>query len=321
MADAARLHVHDRLAGTGVGHDDVDELDVGALGRAMTPWTVCGTGSSTVGDGQRAALRAGAVESVTLAAGAPGSNAVRGKQSGTTAPWGSRDAVAGRRRAVSPRPRPGPRSRRGCRATASVSRLDVSRRLSDDGHDECGGDGSEPLAAAGETQPVGVVPLDRHRRAHGIREPASASARRRTDLRPVADDLHGDVADLEPRLSHEAGRLGEQGAPDAPASSGRPVPKCAPRSPMPAAQNRASQAAWAATSASEWPSSPRSPGQCRPASHSSRPAIGCRQGVDVDPDPDPRQRQHSSSISRPWARTTGCRGSVDSVERLGQRAL
>ena len=39
---------------------------------------------------------------------------------------------------------------------------------------------------------------------------------------------------------------------------------------MPAAENSASHAAWQATSASEWPSRPRSPGHSRPASHSSR---------------------------------------------------
>ena len=40
-------------------------------------------------------------------------------------------------------------------------------------------------------------------------------------------------------------------APDAPAHSGAEVPKLLPRSPSPAAENSASHAAWAATSASE----------------------------------------------------------------------
>src|SRR5690606_11392922 len=61
-----------------------------------------------------------------------------------------------------------------------------------------------------------------------------------------------------------------QVVPEAPARSGRPVPKCGPRSPSPAAANSASAAACAATSASEWPARPRSPGQCRPPSQSSR---------------------------------------------------
>ncbi len=40
---------------------------------------------------------------------------------------------------------------------------------------------------------------------------ASASARRGPSLRPVADDLHRDVADLEAGGPHPPGRLGEQG--------------------------------------------------------------------------------------------------------------
>src|SRR6478735_364111 len=45
-------------------------------------------------------------------------------------------------------------------------------------------------------------------------------------------------------------------APEAPAHCGSDVPKFEPRSPKAAADRSASQAAWAATSASEWPSSP-----------------------------------------------------------------
>jgi hypothetical protein len=53
--------------------------------------------------------------------------------------------------------------------------------------------------------------------------------------------------------------------PGAPAHSGRDVPKCAPRSPSPAAASSASQAAWAAASPSECPASPVSPGHSSPA--------------------------------------------------------
>ncbi len=61
--------------------------------------------------------------------------------------------------------------------------------------------------------------------------------------------------------------------PEAPDHSGRPVPKCCPRSPRPAAENRALQAAWATTSASEWPARPGpSPSHFRPAHHRSRPS-------------------------------------------------
>ena len=40
---------------------------------------------------------------------------------------------------------------------------------------------------------------------------ASASSRRGADLRSVADDLHGDVADGVAGLAHQAGGLGQQG--------------------------------------------------------------------------------------------------------------
>src|SRR5262249_8559891 len=54
------------------------------------------------------------------------------------------------------------------------------------------------------------------------------------------------------------------------------VPKLAPRSPRPAADSSASQAACAAASPSEWPARPGSPGQCRPARYSGVPALnGC----------------------------------------------
>src|SRR5690606_24071660 len=61
--------------------------------------------------------------------------------------------------------------------------------------------------------------------------------------------------------------------PEAPDHSGRPVPKCCPRSPRPAAENRALQAACATTSASECPARPGpSPSHLSPAHHSSRPS-------------------------------------------------
>src|SRR5689334_19648449 len=64
--------------------------------------------------------------------------------------------------------------------------------------------------------------------------------------------------------------------PDAPAHSGREVPKFSPRSPSPAADSSAVQMACDATSPSEWPSRPASPGHSRPARCSSRePVSGC----------------------------------------------
>ena len=71
---------------------------------------------------------------------------------------------------------------------------------------------------------------------------------------------------------------------------------------MPAAEKSASHAACAATSASEWPSSPRSPGQSSPATHSSRPDPGGGEGVHVDPDADPGQCAHGVSLAARRAR-------------------
>src|SRR6266567_6100828 len=61
--------------------------------------------------------------------------------------------------------------------------------------------------------------------------------------------------------------------PDAPAHSGREVPKLPPRSPSPAADSSAVQMACDATSPSEWPSRPASPGHSRPARYSSRALV------------------------------------------------
>src|SRR6266568_979639 len=64
--------------------------------------------------------------------------------------------------------------------------------------------------------------------------------------------------------------------PDAPAHSGACVPKFPPRSPRPAADSSAVQMACDATSPSEWPSRPASPGHSRPAKYSSRELLsGC----------------------------------------------
>src|SRR5215469_16109971 len=60
--------------------------------------------------------------------------------------------------------------------------------------------------------------------------------------------------------------------PEAPAHSGRDVPKFTPRSPSPAADKSASHAACAATSPSECPARPVSPGHSSPARCKGRPA-------------------------------------------------
>src|ERR1700736_5554324 len=64
--------------------------------------------------------------------------------------------------------------------------------------------------------------------------------------------------------------------PDAPAHSGRDVPKFSPRSPSPAADSNAVHTACDTTSPSEWPSRPASPGHSKPAKYTSREGVsGC----------------------------------------------
>ncbi len=75
--------------------------------------------------------------------------------------------------------------------------------------------------------------------------------------------------------------------PDAPDHSGRPVPKWAPRSPIPAAENSALQAACATTSASECPASP---GPALPEQPGAPQLPPLFEGVDVGTDADLRQR-------------------------------
>lgn len=103
---------------------------------------------------------------------------------------------------------------------------------------------------------------------------ASASARRglKRGLLPMIWMLTLPMVNPVTRTRRAASARRVQ--PEAPAHWGSPVPKWVPRSPIPAALNRASQAEWAATSASEWPWRPVTPGQCRPASHMGRSGSG-----------------------------------------------
>ena len=96
----------------------------------------------------------------------------------------------------------------------------------------------------------------------------------RAHLRAVAQHLHGDVADLEAGGAHPARGLGEQrDARRRRPTPGSAVPKLDPRSPSPEADSSASQAACAATSPSECPSSPcGSSGQASPARCSGTPS-------------------------------------------------
>ena len=126
------------------------------------------------------------------------------------------------------------------------------------------------LAAAGEPEPVGGGRRHRHRRADGRRQRrlglGTARARAGAGCRsPGWRRCRSRSRPPRTRRAVSASRA----APEAPAHSGSDVPKLLPRSPSPAAESSASQAAWAATSASECPSSPcGSSGQASPARRS-----------------------------------------------------
>ena len=94
--------------------------------------------------------------------------------------------------------------------------------------------------------------------------------------------------------------------PEAPAHSGSDVPKFDPRSPSPAAESSASHSACAATSPSEWPSSPcGSSGQAEPGQVQGY-AVGVPVHVDAQPDPGQGARCWRSLTGRimprpvPW---------------------
>ena len=134
--------------------------------------------------------------------------------------------------------------------------------------DQRGGDRGEALAAPGETQSVGRRRRD-GRPAHrtAADSTASASARRGPIRGRLPMTCTDDVADRRsPAAAHQPGRLARAGStPEAPASSGRSVPKTEPRSPSPPADSSASHAACATTSPSECPSQPAgSSGQSQP---------------------------------------------------------
>ena len=108
--------------------------------------------------------------------------------------------------------------------------------------------------------------------------------------RAVADDLHGDVADGVTGLADQSGGLGEQGG----ARGARPTAARRCRTgirgrPSPAAESSASQAAWAATSPSEWPSRPCGSSGQRQTGQVQRDAVD--QPVDVGADADERRKE------------------------------
>src|SRR5665647_504756 len=103
-----------------------------------------------------------------------------------------------------------------------------------------------------------------------VRNASSASRRRGPSLGRLPMICMAMLPITKPALVTILAACASNVTPGAPASSVRSVPKWVPRSPSPAAEKRASQAAWAATSPSEWPASPRSPGQVSPARDNAR---------------------------------------------------
>ena len=115
--------------------------------------------------------------------------------------------------------------------------------------------------------PSVVVAETEHRRADRLAQRRLGLGPARAEPRPVADDLDRHVADLEAGLAHPPRGLARAASrrPRRPTPA-PPYRSVLPRSPRPAAESSASQAAWAATSASEWPSRPcGSSGQASPA--------------------------------------------------------
>ena len=157
-----------------------------------------------------------------------------------------------------------------------------------DGDHEGGGQRGHALAAAGEAEAVGRGRRDRHRGA-------DRRARARPRPRPGVGRASGGCRRPAPRRCRSgspprapAGRSPRAWpCPRRPPTAGSDVPKFEPRSPSPAAESSASQSACAATSASEWPSSPcGSSGQASPA-RCRGDAVG--EPVHVDAQPDPGQ--------------------------------
>ena len=77
--------------------------------------------------------------------------------------------------------------------------------------DQGGGDGGNSLAAAGEAEAVGGGGGDGDRGSGGGAEGRLGLGAAQTEARVVADHLHGDVADREPRGAHAGGGLLQQG--------------------------------------------------------------------------------------------------------------
>ena len=119
-----------------------------------------------------------------------------------------------------------------------------------------GRDGARPSPRPVSPRPSVVVAVTVTLAPAASDSTRSASARRGPSFGSVSDQLHGDVADRSARRASRAAVSVSSATPLAPAHAGSDVPNWLPRSPRPAAESRASQAAWATTSPSEWPSRP-----------------------------------------------------------------
>src|SRR5674536_349304 len=105
---------------------------------------------------------------------------------------------------------------------------------------------------------------------------ASAAARRGPSRGKLPTTCTATLPTPQPAAASRRAVSANSAEPAAPAHRGSAVPKWLPRSPSPAADSSASQAAWAATSPSECPARPGSSGQSRPATqHGRLAANGC----------------------------------------------
>src|SRR5665647_511786 len=78
-----------------------------------------------------------------------------------------------------------------------LSKGQVVTRDSGRGEHDCGGDGGNALAAAGESEPVSGRRRDRYRCRHDSAQHGLGLFTTRSEPGAVADDLDGDVADGE----------------------------------------------------------------------------------------------------------------------------
>ena len=133
-------------------------------------------------------------------------------------------------------------------------------------------------------------------------EPGAHLVDERRNLRPLEDHGHVEVHDLEAACAAPgARRVAAASMLDAPFQRGSVSGKCRPMSPAQAAPSMASVAAWHTTSASEWPSAPRSDGivdaaeDQRPALDEPVEIVASADAADRRPRRLPRARRSRSS--------------------------